>query len=386
LAVCVRLEVHRLPEKLRPRDYGLCIGLLPTGPHNAITDVPGVRVGHVTLNYDEPAVARTGVTAIWPGPDNPFRDRVYAGSFVLNGYGEIIARTVVDEWGLLDSPILLTNSMSIGTVYEGAVRYFIERDELVGRADILQPVVGECDDSVLNDSRVLHVRPEHAVQALEAATSGPVAEGCVGAGTGMQCFEFKGGIGTASRIVAAGGERFTLGVLVLTNFGRRDRLTIDGVYVGREITDLMPKADVLGEGSCIVIVATDAPLHPQQCARVAKRAALGLGRVGSTAADGSGEIILAFSNAQTVPRHGDSPLHTLRAPLEGGFIWGEGGRLLDELFAATVEATEEAVVNALFAAETTVGRDGNTLYALPVDRCLEILARQGRLVRRDERE
>jgi D-aminopeptidase len=373
-----------MEQRPRARDAGVVIGSLMPGPLNAVTDVAGVRVGHATVWEGEPpgapgqGPARTGVTAILAHPGNLFRERVFAGSFVLNGYGEIASRTIIDEWGLLGTPILLTNSMSLGTVYHAAVQYLCRTDPGIGILDVVMPVVGECDDGTLNDIRGLHVRPEHVWAALDAAAPGPVAEGCVGSGTGMQCFGFKGGIGTASRLVEVAGERHTVGVLMMTNYGERTRLTIAGAPVGRHLTDLMPTVHPHA-GSCIVVVATDAPLHPQQLARLAKRSALGLARTGSTGADGSGEIMLAFSTAVRAPREAEAGRMSIDILISGSFR--DDVHPLDELFAAAVDATEEAALNALFTAVTVTGRDGNTLHALPLDRTLGLLERHGVLAR-----
>ena len=364
-------------QRPRCRDAGIDIGTLPTGPRNSLTDVPGVRVGHSTVSSQGAGpVARTGVTAIWPAPGDLTREPVLAGSFVLNGFGEITGRTAVDEWGTLSGPVLLTATMSVGIVYHAALQYLCDRDPELGRLELVIPVVGECDDSFLNDSRAFHVASRHVFEALDEAGSSPVAEGCVGAGTGMQCFEFKGGIGSASRIVHALDETYSVGVLVQTNLGTRELLTIDGVAVGRSIADLMPEGrmpDYWGEqgngGSCIVVVGTDAPLTNHQVAKLAKRSALGLARVGSVGANSSGELMLAFTSANrgNVSTHGPSSVLALN------------DRAIDVVYQAVIEATEEAVVNALFAAVTTVGRDGNTLHALPIERTLEILRRAGRL-------
>ena len=231
------------------------------------------------------------------------------------------------------------------------------------------PVVGECDDGFLNDLRGMHVREEHVRAALDGASDGPVAEGCVGAGTGMSCFDFKSGIGTSSRVVSAHGRAWTVGVLALTNFGVRHRLSVDGVPVGREITDLMPLEN--REGSCIVVLATDAPLSARQCERMAKRCALGLAATGSYASDGSGEIMLAFTTAHRVPRAAAEPLA----------LPSVSNDQMSELFEAAVDATAESVCNSLTAATTTVGRDGNVAYELPLDRLVGVLRRAGREAR-----
>jgi D-aminopeptidase len=236
---------------------------------------------------------------------------------------------------------------------------------------VIMPVVTECDDSFLNDARAFPLSPPDVVAALDGGSRGEVAEGCVGAGTGMQCFDFKGGIGTASRVVADAAGDLTVGVLVCTNFGARPDLTVAGVPVGLALTDLMPEGHAAG--SCIVVVATDAPMLPHQLRRLALRSGLGLARCGSIGANGSGELMLAFSTAQTVPRAAPGSRIRAEALLDGAF-WHEPSAF-DPIFTATIEATEEAVVNALFAAETTTGRDGNILHALPRDRVLEMLDR-----------
>ncbi len=361
--------------RVRARDLGIAVGVLPAGPLNAITDVPGVLVGHCTVSWGGPGSprgagpARTGVTAIVPHGEDIWHNRVVAGAFAANGVGEIVGISAVREWGLIETPIMLTNSQSVGAVYDGTVRWMMDHDPRVGVEDACMPIVGECDDSFLNDMRGMHVKEEHVRAALDAAASGPVAEGCVGAGTGMTCCDFKGGIGTSSRSIEAHGRRYTVGVLALTNFGIRRRLTVDGVPVGREITDLMPAENT--EGSCIVVLATDAPLSARQCQRMAKRCALGLAAVGSYASDGSGEIMLAFSTAARLPRESRG-LVTLTTVANDQ---------LAELFEAAVDVTAEAVVNSLCMAETTVGRDGQTAHAIPLDRLVEAMRKHGRPVR-----
>ncbi len=360
-------------ERPRARELGIVIGELPPGPRNAITDVPGLRVGHVTVRHGEPGsgdvVARTGVTAVLPHEGDLFRERVYAGVAVLNGYGEMTARTVIDEWGLLGAPILLTDSAHVGKVWDATVRYRAERDSAIGDVDVDFPVVAECDDGTLNDNRSFAIRDEHVFSALDSASDGPVEEGCVGAGTGTQQFDFKGGIGTASRRVEIAGQTYTVGVLLNTNYGARHQLLVKGVPVGRLITDLMPVTH--REGSCIGVLATDAPLHPLQCRRLAKRIGLGLVRTGSVGSDGSGEIFIAFSTAHRIPREAPGEGHAVRVVVEGAF-WTQGSPI-DGLFEAAVEASEEAALNAMFRATTTRGRDGNVLEAIPLERTVEIL-------------
>jgi D-aminopeptidase len=363
--------VDSVPPSPRPRarDLGVVIGCLPTGPTNGIVDVPGVRVGHATVWHDEPAIARTGVTVVVPDAlDALFDSPIAAGTAVLNGAGELTNSITIAEWGLLETPIVLTNTMAVGRAYDGVVQAMLAAHAGVGRDDVIIPAVGECDDSFLNDARVLAVTAQDTVDALVGATASAVVEGAVGAGSGMSCLGYKGGIGTASRRVLDG---FTLGVLVLSNFGADEQLTVDGVPIGR----LLPvggdqSGETPPEGSCVVVVATDAPLSHAQCERVARRAGLGLARTGSIAHHWSGEIFCAFSTTHRGPRIADETLVT-RVEV--------ASHRLNELFAATVEATEEAVLNSLFVADTVVGVDGHRALGLPHDRVLELLRSHGRL-------
>ena len=343
------------------RDHGVRIGELEPGPANSIADVAGVRVGHVTVWRDEPeppagrGVARSGVTAIVPGDPAGLRESPRrAGVAVLNGAGELTGSIEVAEWGTFDTPIYLTATMSVGRVYDGAVAAAIAADPVIGVDEVVIPVVGECDDSWLNDARTVQVEAADAGRALAdaEASAGGVVEGAVGAGTGMMCFDWKGGIGSASR--RAGGH--TVGVLVLANFGSCEELRVDGVPVGRRLP-VPPGADArTPAGSCIAIVATDAPLASSDLTRLARRAGLGLGRTGSVAHHGSGEIFLAFSTVPLVEEVDYDPL-----------------------FAATVDATEEAVLNVLWNAERTEGRDGRVAAALPHAEVLALLEQHGRL-------
>jgi D-aminopeptidase len=340
------------PRGPRPRELGIRIGELDPGPSNSISDVAGIRVGHVTVWRDEPdppegrGVARTGVTAIVPAAL-----QLPAGVAVLNGAGELTGSHEIREWGVLETPVYLTSTHAVGRVYDGAVEVAVRGDPLVGVEEFVIPVVGECDDGYLSDARTVHVERDEVGRAVEGATGWPCAEGAVGAGTGMSCLGWKGGIGSASR--AADGH--VVGVLVLANFGSSRQLTIAGVPVGRELAGIDgPKPG----GSCIAVVATDAPIGSASLERVARRAGLGLARTGSVAHHGSGEIFLAFSTSQ-----GDA--------LEG--------RELDPLFAATVEATEEAVLNTLWAAPDVTGRDGRLQRGLPHDEVLAILRAHGAL-------
>lgn len=372
----VRAAASPARGRRRARDLGIRIGRLPAGDRNAITDVHGVRVAHTTVCWGDEELppgrgpARTGVTAILPHEGDVFHERVRAGVFAANGVGEVIGSMAIREWGLIETPIVLTSSQSIGTVYDATVHWMMARDARIGLEDVAMPVVGECDDSLLNDARGMHVLPKHVHAALDMAVAGapngPVELGAVGAGTGMICYDFKGGIGTASRVVEVYDRMYTVGVLVLTNFGRRHRLLVDGVPVGREIPDLMPGGH--NEGSCIVVCATDAPLSSRQCERIAKRCSLGLAVTGSYASDNSGEIMLAFSTADRLPRETDGPLRHERV----------GDDVISFLFEAAVDVTAEAVLDSLLMAETTTGRGGYTAWALPHDRLNGIMAAYGR--------
>ena len=363
----------------RLRELGVVVGDYPAGPYNAITDVGGVLVGHCTLNEGHGDLdagkgpVRTGVTAILPNGGGIFHERVLGGGFVLNGAGELSGLTQVLEWGLIETPILLTNTLSVGTCSEAMVTYMVQEHSGIGdEHDVVIPLVGECDDSWLNDVAGRHVQPEHVFKALRAAASGPVAEGNVGGGTGMITCDLKGGIGTSSRLLPPiGGVQYTVGVLVMTNFGVLRDLTIAGYPLGRELAAEAVTREKRRKnyGSIIVVLATDAPLLPLQLNRLAKRAALGLGRCGSVAAHGSGEIVLALSTANAVPR-------LLRAPLVQMSVLGD--RHVDPLYRATIEATEEAVLNALCMAEPMKGRDGHHAPALPLERVAAAFAPGGR--------
>jgi D-aminopeptidase len=365
-------------ERKRARDYGVRIGRRPTGPLNSITDVGGVRVGHATVVRDRAndgrGTVRTGVTTVFPHDRPVWRDRVYAGTHILNGYGELIGINQIEEWGLLQTPIVLTSSLAIGKAYDATAKWIARRDADTAD-DAAMPVVTECDDSFLSDVLEFPLQDEDVFAALDGAADGPVEEGCVGAGTGMQCFDFKGGIGSSSRVLPDDAGGYTVGALVLTNFGDRPDLRIAGVQVGLELTDLMPERH--SEGSCIVVLATDAPLLPHQVRRLATRGGLGLARTGSSAGNTSGEQMIAFSTANVLPRSTAAAAIEVRALLDGPGDDVPG--VFSPLFAAAVEAVEEAVVNALFTATTTSGRDGNVLHALPIDRTLESLERHGAL-------
>ncbi|MEO8291180.1 MAG: P1 family peptidase [Gaiellaceae bacterium] len=348
----------------RARDLGIAVGTLPTGELNAITDVPGVRVGHRTLIEGDDI--RTGVTVILPHEGSPWYEPLFAGAHRLNGNGELTGLEWIRESGMLCSPVGLTNTHSVGIVRDALIGAEIE-----SRTDEREfwslPVVGETWDGLLNDINGMHVRAEHVAEALDAASDGPVVEGAVGGGTGMICHGFKGGIGTSSRIVEGAGGAL-VGVLVQANHGRRERLRVNGIPVGERI----PVSEVPdpygrvppGAGSIIVLVATDAPLLPVQCERLAQRAGLGIARAGGVGEHSSGDLFLAFSTGNrglpSADYGAEAPLSIPVRMLANNYITA--------LFDAVVEATEEAIVNALCAGETMTGAHGATAYELPLDR------------------
>jgi D-aminopeptidase len=371
---------------MRARDLGIRFGLGAPGPLNAITDVAGVTVGHTTLiRGDGPLVVgagpvRTGVTVVCPRGAAALRDPVFAGCHRLNGNGELTGLEWVRESGLLTSPVAITNTHSVGVVRDALVAASIE--DLHARWSL--PVVGETYDGLLNDINGFHVTGQHLHEALAAARGGPVDEGSVGGGTGMVCHEFKGGIGTASRVLGPEAGGYTVGVLVQANHGRRSWLRVDGVRVGESIpVSEVPSpygargsAPPPGSGSIIVVVATDAPLLPHQCERLAQRAGLGIARVGGTGGHTSGDLFIAFATGNRVPRDSgedDDPIG-----LATYDVRAVGDIVIDLLFDGVVEATEEAIVNALVAATTVVGRDGITAHALPHDRLVEVMRAAGR--------
>jgi D-aminopeptidase len=364
----------------RARDLGVRIGQLDAGPANAITDVAGVRVGHATIERGDGPLrvgagpVRTGVTVVVP-PGEPWPRPAFAGCHRLNGNGELTGLEWVREAGLLTSPVALTNTHSVGTVRDALIA--LERRERGADARLWSlPVVGETWDGVLNDIDGFHVTAAHLEEAWAAAAPGRVPEGNVGGGTGMICHGFKGGIGTASRVIPVADGGYTVGVLVQANYGRRSRLSVAGVPVGEaigpEVVPLPGSSAPPGAGSIIVVVATDAPLLPHQCTRLAQRPALGIGRAGGAGEPSSGDLVIAFATGNAsvdTAAPGSSPTYDVSAVRDDR---------LGPLFWAAIEATEEAIVNALLAAHTMTGRDGITAHALPHDRLIEVLAAHGR--------
>lgn len=365
----------RAGDKPRARTLGVPFEGVP-GPLNAITDVAGVEVGHTTLIEGEagPLVVgkgpvRTGVTAILPrGKAGSLDDPVFAGVFSLNGNGEMTGTAWVEESGFLEGPVVLTNTHSVGVARDAVIAWRVAH----GKADASGffwslPVVAETWDGWLNDANGFHVHPEHVFHALDAAAPGPVAEGGVGGGTGNICYEFKGGIGTASRRLGERAGGWTVGALVQANCGLRGQLTIAGVPVGREMPEGARRTEEYG--SIIIVVATDAPLLPHQLKRLARRAAMGLARTGSVSGNGSGDLVLAFSTANPGAGEAEGARAVRMLPNED----------MNGLFSATVQAVEESIVNALVAAEAMEGRDGHRVEAIPHERLREILRRYGRL-------
>lgn len=353
----------------RARDLGITIGNYTPGPFNAITDVPGVKVGHQTLISGDGVLkpgqgpVRTGVTVIIPR-DDVWHKKVAAGSFVLNGTGEMTGLAWLAESGFLEYPIALTNTLNVPRVANGVMSWMIKQYPAIGiEDDTLTPVVAECDDGRLNDIQGRHVSEQDVMAALDGAAGGPVKEGTVGAGTGMVSYGFKGGIGTASRRLLEKEGGFTVGVLVNANHGRKPELVVGGVPVGKLYEAPTAAAEVLSpgqsEGSIIIVIATDAPLDGRQLTRLAKRASLGLARTGSTARHGSGDFMLAFSTANVIPHYPQASTYTLTHLADTH---------LNPLITATVEATEEAILNALTMATTVVGRDGHRVEAIDLDR------------------
>lgn len=353
-------------EKKRARDYGIEIGVMPTGILNAITDVPGVTVGHETIIEGDNI--RTGVTAILPHQGNIFQNKVPAAIYIGNGFGKLAGISQVRELGNIETPIILTNTLSVPMGIQGSVKYTLG---LKGNQNIgsVNAVVGETNDGYLNDIRGMHITEDNVIAAINKATSGAVEEGNVGAGTGTRAFGFKGGIGTSSRKLPSSLGGFTVGVLVQTNFG--GVLTINGAPIGKELNKYpFQNAIQKSDGSCMIVVMTDAPLDARQLDRVAKRAMLGLAKTGGIASNGSGDYVIAVSTAES-----------MRIANQSNEITDKGNVLRNDnmspIFMATIEATEEAIINSLFMASTMTGKNGNQTESLPIDKIMPILKKHG---------
>ena len=353
----------------RVRDYGITIGVLKTGPYNAITDVSGVRVGHTTLIKGDNV--RTGVTAILPHGGNIYQQKVPAAIYIGNGYGKLAGYSQVKELGNIETPIILTNTLSVPTASNALISYTLglEGNESVRSVN---SIVGETNDGYLNDIRGRHIQEKHVLQALETAQTGLVAEGNIGAGTGTICFGYKGGIGTSSRKIPAILGGYTVGVLVQTNFG--GVLEINGVPVGKELNKYPYKDQIMenADGSCMIVVITDAPLSARNLERVAKRAMMGLAKTGGIASNGSGDYVIALSTAKnTLLKNSEDSIFYKTEVLRNEDV--------TPLFLATIEATEEAIINSLFAAKTMIGNKGHKVPAIPLDRVIKSLERDHRI-------
>ena len=366
LFLLILLPVVTTAQK-RPRELGIKIGVMPTGANNAITDVPGVKVGQVTLV--EGADIRTGVTAIIPHGGNIFQQKVQGAMYIGNGFGKLAGYSQVEELGTIESPIVLTNTLSVPAAADAVIDWTLS---VKGNENVrsVNPVVGETNDGFLNDIRGRYVRKEHVLNALAQAEAGPVAEGNVGAGTGTVCFGWKGGIGTASRKLPEKLGGYTVGVLVQTNFG--GVLKVNGVPVGEELGKYAFKdaLDKSSDGSCMMVIATDAPLDARNLKRLAKRVMLGMGQTGGIAANGSGDYVIAFSTVNRV-------MHDAAEPVLGAsFLHND---FVSPLFLAAIESTEEAIINSLFMASTMEGTQGHKIEEIPKEKVLEIMRKYGRL-------
>lgn len=335
------------------RDYGYKIGTFPVGVNNSITDVKGVKVGNVTLKN---GAIKTGVTAILPHEGNMFKEKLIAATHVINGFGKSIGLIQIDEIGTLETPIILTNTLSVGTAHEALVRYMLEENDDIGTTTgTVNPVICECNDGEINDIRGLHIKQDHIMEALEKCDI-EFEEGNVGAGTGMICYGLKGGIGSSSRIIELDGSKYTLGVLVLSNFGSMEDFLLNGKSIGKGLSDKIrtfePTED---KGSIILILATDIPLSSRQLKRVIKRTYPGISRTGSYTGHGSGEIAIGFSTANRIKHYEESDIIDIKIINEDK---------LNQVFKATVEATEEAILNSLICSTSEVARNGKTIYAL----------------------
>jgi len=358
----------------RVRDWGLVVGELPPGAHNAITDVSGVRVGHTTLIAGEGPLRpgqgpiRTGVTVILPHGDNLFQQKIRAAVHTINGYGKACGFEEVRELGVIEAPIALTNTLNVGLVVDALVQHAVRCSPEIGvRTGSVNVVVGETNDGYLNDLQGRHVHAEHVWAAIETASSGPVLEGAIGAGAGTSCFGWKGGVGTASRVLPAEAGSFTVGALVQSNFGRPRDLMIVGIPFGRHVQPPGdPKRQAREDGSVMIVLATDAPLTARQLRRLCVRTAAGLARTGSIYGHGSGDFVIAFSTAQRI-EHEPASLTTTQVVL------AEEARAMRWLFPAVAESVEEAVLNSLWRAETVVGRDSHTRYALPLEQVAALM-------------
>jgi len=351
------------------RDLGIKIGWLPSGKTNGITDVPGVQVGHTSLIEGDDI--RTGVTAIIPHSGNLFYEKVHAAAVTLNGFGKPIGFPQINELGTIETPILLTNTLSVGKVSDALVSLALQHYQLPECSiTSLNPVVAECNDSYLNNIQARSIEKKHVFHALDSASQDPVEEGAVGAGAGVSAFEFKSGIGSALRIVRLGREDYTVGVLSLPNFGRREELVIKGVPIGLVLRDCERGIGEHEQGSIVIVIATDIPLSHRQLVRIAKRASFGIARTGGMCHNGSGEFVIAFTTANKVP-------HDSKQVFLDERRLNDAHSAINTVFQAVIEAVEESILSALFSAKTVVGKDGNRRVLLPIPEVLSILKAAG---------
>jgi len=363
----------------RVRDVGITIGTLPTGKKNAITDVRGVKVGHLSIIEGDGDLIRgtgpirTGITVIFPHSNDTYMNRAECAISWLNGFGECLGAAIIKEFGFIIGPIVLTNSFNVYRVADALQDWSIQQHPEVGiEAAGLICLVAECSDDVLNDVQGRHVQKEHVFKVLENANDECIEEGSVGAGTGMWGFGFKGGIGTSSRVLTADAGGYMVGTIVLTNFGQREQLIINGVPVGQELANWKPDPpERFSNGSCVITIATDAPLSARQLQRLARRATLGLAKTGAISENGSGDLAIAFSTTNLTPRDpmGSLPTKQLVPDFQENVI--------NSLFQATIESVEESILNSIFRAETMVGKDNNILYGLPLKEVGNIMQRYG---------
>lgn len=335
------------------RDYGVNIGSIPTGKNNSITDVKGVRVGHKTLDDGK---VKTGVTVIIPHEENIFKEKLVAASHVINGFGKSIGLVQIDELGTIETPIVLTNTLSVGTAHEAIVRYMIKNNEDIGTTTgTVNPIIGECNDGKINDIRGLHVKQEHIYQAIENANI-EFDQGNIGAGTGMTCYSLKGGIGSSSRMIKLGNTNYSLGVLVLSNFGALEDFVLNGDHIGKTIADKIENfVSSEDKGSIMTILATDIPLSSRQLKRIIKRVYPGIARTGSYTSNGSGEVVIGFSTANRIMHYEKEDIVSLDIINE---------EKINDIFKAVVEATEEAILNSLICSDSSIDIENKKVYSL----------------------
>lgn len=335
------------------RDYGIIIGSIPTGKNNSITDVKRVKVGHKTLNNGN---IKTGVTAVVPHEGNIFKEKLIAACHVINGFGKSTGLVQIEELGTLETPIILTNTLSVGTAHEALVRYMLENNDDIGdTTGTVNPVICECNDGEINDIRGLHVKKEDVFDAIKSADV-EFEEGNVGAGTGMICYDLKGGIGSSSRVIELDDKEYTIGVLVLSNFGSLEDFVLNGEHIGPKLKEKIGQLEKREDkGSIILILATDIPLSSRQLKRVIKRVYPGISRTGSYTGNGSGEIVIGFSTANIIKHYEESDIINIKVINENK---------INKIFKATVEATEEAILNSMICSNSTVNRKGKTIYSL----------------------